>query len=465
MQIGEERLIDDYIKILHIFNTTKYENYVNTLKLEANLYGTIYIHHELDHISNQLKGLKVTSNRQKRGLINIFGKGLRYLYGTMDDDDRQEIESKLTTIGENNHNIIEQTNRQVKINSHFDDQLTNLTELHNEQTKLLIQQSKTIKDINNRLTTRDRLEPLKYQINYIGKIIEKTRELILMSKLRTLNRDILTDEEIKSYNITLEKMENIEMDLATYNENIIFIIKIPQYNEELFKIIYIQPVPNKLHKQIIIENKKYLTNKRIIYEYTNKIKELIEVKEQCIQYVFKEGKMKCNYENFEKTKIVEIETNIIVLINVNQIIEHNCNQYPLELRGIYALQIENCKVKIDKWYDKRIHQNSMIIQNPLREIEIQKGNVTLEELNYSHIENTKIIKEIKVNQKVHNGTLYFTIFILISAICIIIYFKFKRRKVNDTKVSINLSNIPLETGVSSSSGDVMTNSTHKLPFA
>lgn len=177
--------------------------------------------------------------------------------------------------------------------------------------------------------------------------------------------------------------------------------------------------------------------------------------------------MKCtsNYEKFEETKMIKIESNVIVLVNINQEIEHNCNQYPLRLKGIYALQIENCRLKIDRWYDKGIHQNSMIIQNPAREIEMQKGNISLEELHYKHIRNTEFITEIKANQQIHNGTLYVTIFILLSVLCILLYFKFKKRQIKDTCISINLPHLPLETGVSSSSGGVMTNSSDGLPFA
>lgn len=75
IQIGEKQLIDNYTKILHIFNTTKYKNYVDDLKLEASQYDNTFINHQLEHITNQLKGLKISHKRHKRGFINILGKG------------------------------------------------------------------------------------------------------------------------------------------------------------------------------------------------------------------------------------------------------------------------------------------------------------------------------------------------------------------------------------------------------
>lgn len=38
---------------------------------------------------------KLTWERSKRGLVDFIGNGARFLFGTMDEDDRKEITKKL----------------------------------------------------------------------------------------------------------------------------------------------------------------------------------------------------------------------------------------------------------------------------------------------------------------------------------------------------------------------------------
>lgn len=191
--------IQSYSKILHIFRTEDYLTYINKLEFEIMTLEDAYLQHQIKHTKLQLLSL-IPRSRAERGLINIVGTGLKYLYGTMDNNDRTEIEEKLKINTLNNHNIIEQSNKQIIINAHFDEQLKILTNLQNLQTKLLRQNTKLI----NQTKTDSRRAYLRYEIEHIGKLTEQVRELLLASKLRTLNRDILTDQEINDFNITLE---------------------------------------------------------------------------------------------------------------------------------------------------------------------------------------------------------------------------------------------------------------------
>lgn len=48
------------------------------------------------------------------------------LFGTMDDEDRPDIDNHLNIIDENNHNLITSINRQVDITKNFTETFTNL---------------------------------------------------------------------------------------------------------------------------------------------------------------------------------------------------------------------------------------------------------------------------------------------------------------------------------------------------
>ena len=125
------------------------------------------------------------------------------------------------------------------------------------------------------------------------------------------------------------------------------------------------------------------------------------------------------------------------------------------------------EILLDKWYSKKLYQKTVIVPNPLRIIEVYNDtNLSLRELQYKHINNTNIIKELKTKQKIHNCTIYIILTIILIAILIYLYLYIKNKKtVEKTAISVNLSSLPLEPGVSSLSGGVMTSSLSRLPFA
>lgn len=460
LQLGEIQLIQNYSKILHIFKIEEYLTYINKLESEIMKLNDAYLQHQIEHSKLQLLSI-IPRYRVKRGLINLAGKGLKYLYGTMDDDDRKEIEEKLKINTINNHNLIEQSNKQIKINTHFDEQLKSLTDLQNQQTKLLAQNMYFI----NRTRTDSRKAYLRYEIEHLGKLVEQARELLLASKLRTLNRDILTDQEIIDFNITLYKLENIELDVATKESDIIFIIKVPNLTTETYKEIFIQPIPNKNGQEIMINANNYLTDGKNMYENTNKLSKLRKINDKCIQNIFRKDKMICNYHPNNSVNIIEIGSNVMVTTNVDIEIKQTCNQFPFTLKGHYLIYIENCKILLDKWYSKQLYQNTVIIPNPFRTIEISNDtNLSLRQLEYKHINNTNIITELKTNQKIHNYTTYTILTIIIITICICLYIK-NKKTVEQTAISVNLPSLPSEPGISSLSGGVITSSTQRLPFA
>ena len=460
IQTGEVALIENYSKILHIFNTEKYSEYVKKLKFKIEPLKNEYLNHQITHIENQLYSI-IPRHRQIRGLVNVLGTGLKWISGVMDDNDRIEIETKLNIITENNKNIIEQVNKQVTINEHFENQLTKLANLGNLQTLSIIQNKQLI---NETLTQIKKFE-LQYELDHIEKIIEQVRELLLASKLRTLNRDILTDQEINDFNITIDKLENIELDVALHDKNIIFVIRIPNMETETYKEIVIQPIPNKNKKQIVLDNKNYIVKQNTFYEKTNKKSDLKKIQDNCIQNIFNQNQMICNYEINTLTEVIEIGINVIVVINGNFDVNHTCNKFPLTLNGNYLIYIENCQIYLDKWYNKKNYQDTIIVPNPIRNITTNES-ITLEELHYKHIENIKIIKELKYHEKIQYVSITTVIIIIIIVLCIYTYIKIKGNK--KTQVTVNLPIIPLENGQASSSGGVMDTQpihTSKLPFA
>lgn len=177
--------------------------------------------------------------------------------------------------------------------------------------------------------------------------------------------------------------------------------------------------------------------------------------------------MHCNYETNTLTDVKEIGFNAIIVINGNFKVNHTCNEFPFTLNGNYLIYIEDCRIYLDKWYNKKGYSNTIIIPNPIRNITTSDSPLTLEQLHYKNIENIKMIRELKQHEKIQNISISTIVIITIIIICIYIYIKIRNRNIRQNGVTINLPSIPLGTGQASSSGGVI--STHskneqKLPF-
>lgn len=82
---------------------------------------------EIQKLNDKLITLNInTHSRQKRGLINLIGTINKWIGGTMDDEDRQLINEHCIITDTNNHNIIENTNQQIHINTNFNESISKL---------------------------------------------------------------------------------------------------------------------------------------------------------------------------------------------------------------------------------------------------------------------------------------------------------------------------------------------------
>lgn len=69
----------------------------------------------------QLNGITIhQQNRQKRGLLNIVGSAFKYLFGTLDENDRVEIQNNLETAAQNSINVHELNDVIQLVNDRFE---------------------------------------------------------------------------------------------------------------------------------------------------------------------------------------------------------------------------------------------------------------------------------------------------------------------------------------------------------
>ncbi|XP_017469633.1 PREDICTED: uncharacterized protein LOC108361515 [Rhagoletis zephyria] len=97
IKLENVQVITDFDIILHIIRPQEIENIIDALE---NLARDSKLTEKEQILTQEFTTLRsklytLLPHKQKRGLINILGTTMKWLYGTMDDDDRQNIEQHL----------------------------------------------------------------------------------------------------------------------------------------------------------------------------------------------------------------------------------------------------------------------------------------------------------------------------------------------------------------------------------
>ena len=139
---------------------------LNKLKLEPNSDEYLRLDKELALAKNDLNilipNVYKDKKRQRRGLINVLGSGLKLIAGTMDYEDAKDIEQHLRMIDRNSEQITRETNKQVIINN-------NLARNYKQIVDHVNTQQQKLNTFLNELNTRSNstlLTLLKIKINF-----------------------------------------------------------------------------------------------------------------------------------------------------------------------------------------------------------------------------------------------------------------------------------------------------------
>nr|XP_036675925.1 uncharacterized protein LOC118878203 [Drosophila suzukii] len=109
--------------VVHIINLKDIDNILNEIGKNIEMTNNDNKHilqSELTETKNKLYTLYGNHNRGRRGLINVVGSSAKWLFGTMDDEDRKEVENHISTFKENMQETDEALNKQIYINKYTD---------------------------------------------------------------------------------------------------------------------------------------------------------------------------------------------------------------------------------------------------------------------------------------------------------------------------------------------------------
>lgn len=458
LQEGQVKLINDYNIILHLINLTECQILINQLKDQYQILPDKddQQKQKLDTLEIKLQTLIPHHIIHKRGLINIIGKGMKFVYGTMDDDDRENIEQSLKALEENNEELLKNNNKQVKINQQFNEQFLQLKDIFKRSSNTLNKYKKIKSEINS---LRMEIEFNKNLLE-VQEIIGKISDIIMTSRTGVLTQDILTIQEIFEYEINFDKLKELKITLATYNENLLIILSIPTFNDKLFNKIYIQTFPVK-NKIIKLHSNEFIETNKTLYYVTKEIKNLQEIKDNCIRNLFKNNiNLDCKIEEFKEENIIINKEKYLIIKNLQkEKIKQNCNNLDYTLEGNYILELEDCKIEIrNKTYNKKLYQNNFKI------IPLINYNFTedyYKELNFKPIDNIEML-ESKIHKHITYNLVTFVVVVII-VIFVIIYLRIKlKNKKSITNISLpTVTFKPLE---SSKEGGVITMENNKGIF-
>lgn len=425
VRLGEIQIIESYDIVLHIINPEEIKNVITAL--ESNLID-LNLEDEKGVLTTELNSLKhmiqtLIPYRHKRGLINLVGTGFKWLYGTMDDNDRQNIEEHLKTIDENNHNIINQSNRQVYVNDHFNKTFLTLKQTIENDRKKIINQLNSINQGNKHVISKILYLESILKIKIIKDNLEHIQNNIASSRIGLMGNNILTNEEIDKYNIDLEKFQNIKLGTFKYDEcKIIFAIKIPKSTFKA-KLYLITAMPNQNSEELLIEDQTIVRINNTRYKYVNdpdfKTLKEFNLCNNCVK------------SKNVKFELKEIEKGLLLLKNcINVSLNSNCDERNSKLNGNYLLTFSNCEVYVNnRTFTNKQEKfvQRFVIPNDIR-LHVNRSELTFDDLIIKQAENIEFIKELKYQRQNHlyidigTGLIIVAIFLIIS---IYVYRKFR----------------------------------------
>lgn len=324
--MGNTEIVEETQTIAHIVRLDKIQEMI--YKIEDELHPddmSPLITKKIETIRRKSEIMKI--HRHKRGLINFVGKTSKWLFGTMDEDDKQEITTHLQELEENTFKISQGLNKQISINDYFNETLHLFIESSMANQNQLVQEYNILSQEVRDIIKHQRLLDATLKLQILEDKVDHVLDNIASAKAGALHPGILTSEEIRTFNISVEKLENARSGILIYDSNTLIInIKIPV---KLVKVPlqYLIPIPNNQFHEISEEsqaflefdNKKYVPKSRVMYK--NELK-LIKT---CLNE-------KCDKRINVNEELIKINNEVIIGINLKKPeIINNCDERKLVL--------------------------------------------------------------------------------------------------------------------------------------
>lgn len=415
--IKNQEIVKESDIILHIINLQEIEHILdqmteNVILMRTNNKEILQL--ELLDARNKLTTLKPKQIRIRRGLINGIGSMSKWLFGTMDDEDRQNIQKHLFNINE----IINNNDQQIVINNYFNETINHFKIIVENDRKIIetkINSIDKILDIEN--NKHIYLEQLS-NIQLIKNKIEHLQDNVISAKYGMIHPSILTFNEIEKYKIDYNKLKYIQIGTTFLSDShLVFGIKIPK-TFEIVKLRSIVPIPNNESNEIDYNIEK-------IFEFDNKIYKFeehkhlkdLKISTHCII------KNNCQLIKHNEFEIIELDIDTIIIKNsINININQTCNSEKIILNGNYLINYNNCSVKIKDYLLSNVVETieQKQIFNNIDSIRNFTNKITFEQIKEEHKVNVRNIKELNFHKRITYSCNILIIIVILTLLIIII---------------------------------------------
>lgn len=437
--MGYTEVVQDTQTIVHLIRRNHIRDLIDSVEQEIETNDlSPWIRHKI--ITLKSKADILIAHRQKRGLINIVGQASKWLFGTMDDKDRDEINEHIQELESNSQNLINGLNKQIKINDYFNETIHLFVQTNQKNQNQILKSFSNLSEEVKNLIKSQRILDISLKLEILDDKLNQILDSIASIKAGILHPGILTSNEINQFKINLEKLQNARSGILEMNQNVLLIgIKIPTSYERIpYKLL--TPLPNNDCKEIAenpqkfieVDKIKYILEKDVLYK--NELKPL----KTCLDTV-------CYKRINQKEEIIRLSNNVILGVNLkNPNIRNNCDERKLNLLGNYILEIRNCTLVINNKTYSDIYKEYE--DNYVFEMFNQKWkeiNVTFEEANIKYINNLEEIHKFHFHKKL-TFSMHGTMFIIMVIVISFVSWKFCYNKIKCKKDCKNLKTLHQE---------------------
>lgn len=199
--------------------------------------------------------------REKRGLFNFLGSGIKLITGNLDENDLIQINRDINELRRTSNKLNRENNVQVEMNRELQDRINKIIKIVNEQQSLITKQIINArqdlmnnKRINQNFTAFRQTFKVSHHLEILKAHFDSIFETIQLPRLNVISKNFLEPQELKfvidrleEQNITLLSVDQAYEFLgirALYNKSkIYFIILVPQIEPKSFNNVLLEPLP------------------------------------------------------------------------------------------------------------------------------------------------------------------------------------------------------------------------------
>ena len=434
INIGNAEIVSKYDVILHAIHPFEISEILKKLNDSIPSSMTeeykVMLWSEINMAASALTTLM--PRRQKRGILNIGGTAMKWLYGTMDEEDREMIEEHLKIVEQNDHNLIQTLNQQIAINENFNNTFRQLKKIIESDRAQLQTRVNQLFQTTEKQFEENFFVTQMFKINMVQRQIRAIQQALAMAQSGFIQPNVLTEDEIIKFNIDFKRLQAVRVGVATFKQDVLVLaIKVPSEANVAQKRLIV-PIPNKSGYQISseIETVVEIGNKTCTFEEGKASFQLKESR-NCVFLG------KCGMIRNKKFNIQEIDNNQIIITNaVNKKLNSTCDVRELNLTGSYYIKFQNCTIQIDNvsFQNKFVNseQTFIIPLNP-QNLELEQ-DITFEEIVLNQKNNIEQIKELHYHKTASIAAGSLTI-LVIASVCVAVIILCRKQTRLKVKVS------------------------------